>query len=54
MRCGLCPSGGAFGAGLGLGDPEIMPAAHTDLILLSLERNGVGLDLRVFTSCTPR
>jgi cell division protein FtsW (lipid II flippase) len=29
-------SGGAFGAGLGLGDPEIMPAAHTDLILAVL------------------
>ena len=28
--------GGAFGAGLGLGDPEIMPAAHTDLILAVL------------------
>jgi cell division protein FtsW (lipid II flippase) len=29
-------SGGTFGAGLGLGDPEIMPAAHTDLILAVL------------------
>ncbi|MEJ7606217.1 MAG: FtsW/RodA/SpoVE family cell cycle protein, partial [Bryobacteraceae bacterium] len=26
-------SGGRFGTGLGLGDPDIMPAAHTDLIL---------------------
>ena len=26
-------TGGVFGAGLGLGNPEIMPAAHTDLIL---------------------
>ena len=29
-------SGGTFGAGLGLGDPELMPAAHTDLILAVL------------------
>ncbi|HYI94066.1 MAG TPA: FtsW/RodA/SpoVE family cell cycle protein [Bryobacteraceae bacterium] len=29
-------SGGMFGAGLGLGDPELMPAAHTDLILAVL------------------
>jgi hypothetical protein len=29
-------SGGLFGSGLGLGDPEIMPAAHTDLILAVL------------------
>ncbi|MGH9632685.1 MAG: FtsW/RodA/SpoVE family cell cycle protein [Bryobacteraceae bacterium] len=26
-------TGGIFGVGLGLGDPEIMPAAHTDLVL---------------------
>ena len=29
-------SGGAFGTGLGLGDPQWMPAAHTDLILAAL------------------
>jgi cell division protein FtsW (lipid II flippase) len=29
-------TGGLFGAGLGLGDPGIMPAAHTDLILAVL------------------
>ncbi len=29
-------SGGAFGTGLGLGDPQGMPAAHTDLILAAL------------------
>jgi cell division protein FtsW (lipid II flippase) len=29
-------SGGFFGAGLGLGDPQLMPAAHTDLILAAL------------------
>jgi cell division protein FtsW (lipid II flippase) len=29
-------SGGAFGAGLGLGDPAVVPAAHTDLILSAL------------------
>lgn len=29
-------TGGPFGTGLGLGDPEIMPAAHTDLILAVL------------------
>jgi cell division protein FtsW (lipid II flippase) len=29
-------TGGIFGAGLGLGNPEIMPAAHTDLILAVL------------------
>ncbi len=29
-------SGGALGTGLGLGDPQIMPAAHTDLILAAL------------------
>ncbi|HYP05060.1 MAG TPA: FtsW/RodA/SpoVE family cell cycle protein [Bryobacteraceae bacterium] len=29
-------SGGIFGAGLGLGDADIMPAAHTDLILAAL------------------
>ncbi len=29
-------SGGAFGSGLGLGDPGLMPAAHTDLILAVL------------------
>jgi cell division protein FtsW (lipid II flippase) len=29
-------TGGAFGTGLGLGDPQWMPAAHTDLILAAL------------------
>jgi cell division protein FtsW (lipid II flippase) len=29
-------SGGTFGSGLGLGDPQNMPAAHTDLILAAL------------------
>ncbi len=29
-------SGGLFGAGLGLGEPSVMPAAHTDLILSAL------------------
>ena len=29
-------SGGLFGTGLGLGDPQLMPAAHTDLILAAL------------------
>jgi cell division protein FtsW (lipid II flippase) len=29
-------TGGVFGTGLGLGDPNIMPAAHTDLILAVL------------------
>lgn len=29
-------TGGLFGTGLGLGDPDIMPAAHTDLILAVL------------------
>jgi cell division protein FtsW (lipid II flippase) len=29
-------TGGTFGTGLGLGDPEIMPAAHTDLVLAVL------------------
>ncbi len=29
-------SGGLFGTGLGLGDPQFMPAAHTDLILATL------------------
>jgi cell division protein FtsW (lipid II flippase) len=29
-------SGGLFGSGLGLGDPQMMPAAHTDLILAAL------------------
>lgn len=29
-------SGGLFGTGLGLGDPQLMPAAHTDLILATL------------------
>ena len=29
-------TGGAFGTGLGLGDPQWMPAAHTDLILAVL------------------
>ncbi len=29
-------TGGLFGTGLGLGDPQFMPAAHTDLILASL------------------
>ena len=29
-------TGGLFGTGLGLGDPQLMPAAHTDLILATL------------------
>ncbi len=29
-------TGGTFGTGIGLGDPEIMPAAHTDLILAAV------------------
>jgi cell division protein FtsW (lipid II flippase) len=29
-------TGGTFGAGLGLGDPALVPAAHTDLILSAL------------------
>jgi cell division protein FtsW (lipid II flippase) len=29
-------TGGLFGTGLGLGDPQVMPAAHTDLILAVL------------------
>ena len=29
-------SGGLLGTGLGLGDPQLMPAAHTDLILATL------------------
>src|SRR3984885_15560577 len=29
-------TGGALGTGLGLGDPQWMPAAHTDLILAAL------------------
>lgn len=29
-------TGGVFGTGFGLGDPEIMPAAHTDLILAAV------------------
>jgi len=29
-------TGGTFGAGLGLGDPSLVPAAHTDLILSAL------------------
>jgi cell division protein FtsW (lipid II flippase) len=29
-------TGGLFGTGLGLGDPQVMPAAHTDLILAAL------------------
>jgi cell division protein FtsW (lipid II flippase) len=29
-------TGGVFGTGLGLGDPQWMPAAHTDLILAAL------------------
>ncbi|HYP15527.1 MAG TPA: FtsW/RodA/SpoVE family cell cycle protein, partial [Bryobacteraceae bacterium] len=29
-------TGGPFGTGIGLGDPDIMPAAHTDLILAVL------------------
>jgi hypothetical protein len=29
-------TGGTFGTGVGLGDPDIMPAAHTDLILAVL------------------
>jgi cell division protein FtsW (lipid II flippase) len=29
-------TGGLFGTGLGLGDPQTMPAAHTDLILAAL------------------
>ena len=29
-------TGGAFGTGLGLGDPQWMPAAHTDLIVAAL------------------
>ena len=29
-------TGGAFGTGLGLGDPAVVPAAHTDLILAVL------------------
>ena len=29
-------TGGSFGTGLGLGDPQWMPAAHTDLILAAL------------------
>lgn len=29
-------TGGPFGTGLGLGDPQFMPAAHTDLILAAL------------------
>ena len=29
-------TGGAFGTGLGLGDPALVPAAHTDLILSAL------------------
>jgi len=29
-------TGGTFGTGLGLGDPQWMPAAHTDLILAAL------------------
>lgn len=29
-------TGGIFGTGLGLGDPQSMPAAHTDLILATL------------------
>jgi cell division protein FtsW len=29
-------TGGVFGTGPGLGDPDIMPAAHTDLILAVL------------------
>jgi cell division protein FtsW (lipid II flippase) len=29
-------TGGVFGTGIGLGDPQIVPAAHTDLILSAL------------------
>jgi cell division protein FtsW (lipid II flippase) len=29
-------TGGAFGTGLGLGDPALVPAAHTDLVLSAL------------------
>ena len=29
-------SGGTFGAGLGMGDPAVVPAVHTDLILAAL------------------
>jgi cell division protein FtsW (lipid II flippase) len=29
-------SGGAFGAGIGKGQPELIPAAHTDLVLAAL------------------
>ena len=46
-------TGGAFGTGVGLGDPEIMPAGHTDLVLAGVgeEWGFVGL-LAVFTLYT--
>ncbi len=49
-------TGGLFGTGLGLGDPEIMPAAHTDLILAVLGEEwgwvGVAAVLIVFAVLT--
>ena len=36
MLFGASRRGGLFGTGLGLGDPQLMPAAHTDLILATL------------------
>jgi cell division protein FtsW (lipid II flippase) len=42
-------SGGAEGMGLGLGQPEVMPAAHTDLVLAALgEEWGFGGILGVY------
>ena len=48
-------TGGAFGTGLGLGDPQWMPAAHTDLILAALgeEWGFLGVTRGACTLCRP-
>ena len=35
-RCGPSPPAASSGTGIGLGDPQLVPAAHTDLILSAL------------------
>jgi cell division protein FtsW (lipid II flippase) len=51
-------TGGVFGTGLGLGDPQLVPAAHTDLILSAVGEEwgflGVLVVVTVFVAITYR